>query len=136
AGEPNPPRPAGRPGCARMPTAAPGPGGPSQRSARRPPTRRRLRSARALLPTARATPRTREFRGGRAPAAARSLRSVGAENGQGASAFHFHGAAGRPIIHLRASVQLGDGVVVARIATRSTSPYPGGLGAGTARHAG
>src|SRR2546427_2361706 len=102
-----------------MTTAGPGPGGPSQRSARQPPTRRRLRSARALLPTARATPRPREFRGGRAPAAARSLRSAGAENGQGGSAFHFHGAAGRPVIHLRASVQLGGKVVVSPVAPPS-----------------
>src|SRR2546430_9500181 len=113
-----------------MTTGAPGPGGPSQRPARQPPPRRRLRSARALLPTARATPRPREFRGGRAPAAARSLRSAGAEKGQGASAFHFHGAAGRPIIHLRARVQLGAKVVVCPIAPPATSPYPGGPRAG------
>src|SRR2546428_8245874 len=114
-----------------MTTAALGPGGPSQRSARQPPTRRRLRSARALLPTARATPRPREFRGGRAPAPARSLRSAGAENGQGASAFHFHGAAGGPVIHLRAPAPLGDGVRVGRNSTLCTPPSPRRLCAGT-----
>src|SRR2546426_8175435 len=105
-----------------MTPAAPCPGGPSQRSARHPPPRRRLRSARALLPTARATPRPREFRGGRAPAPARSLRFAGAENGQGGRAFHLHGAAGAPVIHLRARGALGDGGLVGRVGPPATPP--------------
>src|SRR2546425_4217963 len=81
-------------------------------------------------------PRTRGGRGGPRPPASGCLRSARAESGHGPRAFHLHGAAGRPVIHPRARVELGDAVVVARIAARSAAPHARGLGAGAAYEAG
>src|SRR5438552_16185209 len=80
--------------------------------------------------------RTRGVRGGPRPPASGFLRSARAESGHGPRAFHLHGAAWRPVIHPRARVELGNAVVVARIAARSAAPPARGLGAGPADHAG
>src|SRR2546428_12012090 len=80
--------------------------------------------------------RTGGVRGGPRPPASGFLRSARAESGHGPRAFHLHGAAGRPVIHPRARVELGDAVVVARIAARSAAPHARGLRAGAAYEAG
>src|SRR5204862_6153875 len=100
------------------------------------PTRRRLRCRLVPLPTARSKLQTRGWRGGPLPPAPGLLRSAGAEYGHGASAFHLHGAAGRAVIDLRARVELGDAVVVAKIRPGPAPPHARGLGARTACKAG
>src|SRR2546426_3581861 len=70
------------------------------------------------------------------PRAVGSLCSGAAEGGERTRAFHFHGAAGRAVVHPRARVHFGDGVVVAGVGPRTTSPHASSLGARAPHEAG